>query len=667
MMARRARTLLISVAAAAAILSETGGHLHAQDAGGGLTIRTETRVVLVDAVVADKKGKFIRDLAANDFQVWEDGKEQRISGFSLESSGVSPERPAAHYIAMFFDTSRVDQASQATLRREGIRFVDGFASPDRYMAVANYNTNGGLRIAQNFTTERDRLKKALAEVPAGWSPDPITGGEGEIALRTRGRGRGNAAPAADTSGYRNMLSSLRSLADSLAVIRGRKALVFFGGASPVSGDLLSDVKATIDACNKANVAVYTVDSKPAASGGGTADITSAGPAQSIMRLDAGPQDRSVIRSLAEGTGGVAFLNTNDIAESLGKVAQEQDQYYLLSYTPSVDSAEGSCHELRVKVERKGADVRARRSYCTSKPADALSGKPAGKDLETRAASGGGKMTAKMQLPWFYSAPGIARVDVAMDIVPSGMKFTKEKGKLHGEFDLAGVAYKPDGSIAARMSDAVKLEFDSQQQVDAYLKTPYHYQNQFEIAPGEYTFRMAFSSDSSGTNGFGKAEMPLRIDPWNGQTLSMSGLALSHDVHPAADLAGDLDVSLLEGPRPLVSRGFEAVPSGTVQFHAGEPGYLYVEAYEPLLAAVKAGAPLPVVGVRVRVLDRSTGQQKQDTGFRSAGIYERPGNPVIAIASPLTIAGLPVGAYRLEVSVVRETGAPVIRTADFEID
>ena len=50
--------------------------------------------------------------------------------------------------------------------------------------------------------------------------------------------------------------------------------------------------------------------------------------------------------------------------------------------------------------------------------------------------------------------------------------------------------------------AVKLEFDSQQQVEAFLKTPYHYQNQFDIAPGQYTFRMAFSSDSSGAQGFG---------------------------------------------------------------------------------------------------------------------------------------------------------------------
>jgi len=354
-----ARSLVFCAAAAVAMLSETAIRLHAQDAAG-LTIHAETRVVLVDAVTVDKKGKFIRDLAAKDFRLWEDGKEQKIAGFSLESSGVSPERPAAHYIALFFDTSTADQASQVTVRQQGIRFVDGFASPDRYMAVVNYNMNGGLRVARNFTTDRDQLKKALSEVPAGWSPTPIAPGDGARALGRNGRGRGIAAPAIDTSGYRNMLASLRSLVNSLAVIRGRKALVFFSGGIPPAEDLLTDVKATIDACNKANVAVYTVGSGPAGGGGSTDASLSPGLAQATNRLDVGTQDSNITRGLAEGTGGIAFLTTNNLAEALGRVAQEQDEYYLLTYTPALESAEGSCHELRVKVDRRDLEVRARK-------------------------------------------------------------------------------------------------------------------------------------------------------------------------------------------------------------------------------------------------------------------------------------------------------------------
>lgn len=656
----------------AALLALSTPKLQAQDAG--LILRSETRVVLVDAVATDKKGKFAQDLTQKDFKVWEDGKEQTISSFSLESSGVSPERPSKHYIAMFFDTSTAGETGQMAVRQEGIRFVDGFASPDRYMAVINYNFDGGVRVAQNFTTDRDLLKKALAVVPGASNSTPMGAGTAGNPPRPGPTRGAPAAPAVDTFAYRSMLTSLRSLVNSLAAIRGRKALVFFSGGLAVSGDLLRDLQETVDACNKANVAVYTVGAGPGGNGGGTSSASAPPTAGRTSRTGVGitsdlsTEDQNIARTLSEGTGGISFLTTNDLAASLGRVAQEQDQYYLLAYTPTVDSPEGSCHELRVKVDRNDLDVRARKGYCTSKPVDLLSGKPVGKDLEARAAgSAAGNIKANMQLPWFYSAPNVARVNLAMDIVPSALKFQKEKGKFHSELDLAGVAYKPDGTVAARVSDAVKLDFETQQQVDAFLKAPYHYENQFEIAPGEYNFRMAFSAESSGAQGFGKVEIPLKVDSWNGQTLSASGLALSHDAHPAADLAASLDVSLLEGLRPLVAKGIEVVPTGTDQFHPGEHAVLYFEAYEPLLAEAKPGTPLPPVGVRVRVLDRATGAQREDAGIKSIGSFERAGNPAIPIYAPLPVANLPAGAYKLEVTVMRPTGDPVIRTTDFVIN
>ena len=115
-----------------------------------------------------------------------------------------------------------------------------------------------------------------------------------------------------------------------------------------------------------------------------------------------------------------------------KWRRKQDQYYLLSYTPTVDSAEGSCHELKVKVDRGDLEIRARKSYCTSKPADLLSGKHAGTALEARAASAApGNIAAKMQLPLVLQrAQRRACVNIAMEITPPAMKFQKEKrGKL----------------------------------------------------------------------------------------------------------------------------------------------------------------------------------------------------------------------------------------------
>src|SRR5271157_5346213 len=53
-------------------------------------IRVETRLVLVDSVVTDKKGNYVRDLTAKEFKVWEDNKEQAITTFSFE--GIPPRR-----------------------------------------------------------------------------------------------------------------------------------------------------------------------------------------------------------------------------------------------------------------------------------------------------------------------------------------------------------------------------------------------------------------------------------------------------------------------------------------------------------------------------------------------------------------------------------------------
>jgi hypothetical protein len=256
----------------------------------------------------------------------------------------------------------------------------------------------------------------------------------------------------------------------------------------------------------------------------------------------------------------------------------------------------------------------------------------------------------------------------MDIDTSATKFRKEKGRLHGEIDLLGIAYKRDGSAAARVSDAVMLDFETQQQADSFVKMPYHYAGRFEIAPGDYTFRMAFSS---GDKEFGKVEMPLNIGAWNGQVLSVSGLALSRDAHPMTDglLVAGLDNSLLEGPRPLVAQGVEVLPTGTNQFRSGERGLFYFEVYEPQLGRLPATKPqtLPNVALRIRVLNRATGQQKNDSGPMSAGSHMLPGDPVIPIALGLPLADLSAGSYRLEVSVMDDKGQDaVVRTVDFDM-
>ena len=96
------------------------------------TLKVETRVVLVDAVVTDKKGNYIHDLAANDFKLWEDGKEQPVTSFSREDTNADPAHPAKHYMVLFFDNSTMDFGDQAKARDAAAKFIDSNAAPNRY-------------------------------------------------------------------------------------------------------------------------------------------------------------------------------------------------------------------------------------------------------------------------------------------------------------------------------------------------------------------------------------------------------------------------------------------------------------------------------------------------------------------------------------------------------
>lgn len=673
-------------------------------------IRSETRVVLVDVAAVDRQGSPVRDLTEKDFRIQEDGKEQKISSFSLGSAALSPEQSQKHCIVLFFDTSTLSATAVASMRQEALRFVDGFASPDRYMAVVQFA--GGLRILRNLTADPAQIKAALSTIQ-GSSAGSAS------ASNAAARSQVTGGSAADTYSFSSMMASLRSVADSLGPIRGRKALVLFSGGTIPNGDITDALLLTTDALNRANVAVYAVsaptllgeasprrknrvgaifaalsalapspdsaamsffqgrgmpaDASTAAPTPGNAGVRPTLPGTSgagnnpggnpsiVASTDMKAVNEGVLRSLAEATGGMMLTASNDLAGALGKIAQEQDGYYLLGYTPSVDAPEGSCHTLHVTTSHSGITVRARKGYCTVARAALTGGGPAAGGLEAKAlGTSPGTMAAKMQIPYFYSRPDVAHVNLTMDIVTKGMKFQKDKGKLHGELDIAGVADANGGAVAARFSDRVRMDFDSQQEADNFLAAPYRYTRQFDIAPGQYSFHVAFASSDQN---FGKAEMPLAIGPWDGKTLSVSGLVLSHAAHPATDLASDLDPSLLEGAHPLISQGTEVVPAASSQFRAGERGFFYFEAYEP-----KMSTPPPVVAVRYRVLDRATGRQISDSGGTNASNFIRPGSAVVPIGLVLPSATLAPGAYRLEVSVSDDAaGTPVVRLVDFDVN
>ncbi len=620
-------------------------------------IQTETREVLVDAIVTAKNGAYIRDLSAKDFRVSQDGKEQTIKGFELESASAAAQPRS---LILFFDETSMEARDQIQARQAAASFIDAEAAPNHMMAVVTFN--GSVRVAQNFTNNAGRLKDALAQASFhGLAPSAADSDRSHDPSRTeedRLVGHATGTSLATSMGVRNMLHALGDLGRSLDVLPGRKIVVVFTGTLVSSTDPKSELRDAVEAANKSGVAFYPVDVRPVFAqtdpGGAPAPVPrgpymqrgSAGPGGGPQGdaddlgspvSDSGSNSQQLLFGLANGTGGFVVRNTSDLLAELQKIAQEQEQYYALTYV-APESKEGTCHSIRVKVDRKGTTVRSRTNYCTSKPLDLLAGTAAAKELDQRAAAPqSGDIGASIELPYFYTAPNVARVQVAMEIQADKLKFENRKGRQHAELNFLGIAAGADGEVRARFSDALKLDFDNPSQIENLKGKSLHYEKEFKIVPGQYTFTIAFTQ---GDASFGKVQMPLAIEPWTGE-FGLSGVALSRETHPAADLGLSLG---LEGRTPLVADGVQVIPSGSWQFAKSQPAYFYFEVYGAGAAGARA---------HVRVLDRKTGEQKWDGGSVTLTAKSNGGK--------LPTDSLATGSYQLEI-----TANDLKRTADFDV-
>ena len=646
----------------------------------GTIIQTETRVVLVDAVVTDKKGGYVSGLTQKDFRVWEDNKEQRISSFSAEASqGPSQKR----YLVLFFDETTMAALDRSRAKAAANRLVDTFSGPDRVAALVSYS--GSFSIVQNFTNDAERLKGAINGVKfppggaASVAPDAslqLTYGAGAFASR-------------------GVLLALRALARNMTNLPGRKSLVLFTGGFPGTSLQRPELMAALDACNRANIAAYPMDlggsdaqassgitppgiAQPAAAptrshlkesgepGSIDDDFSASSPPWRTSGPAASSQNssltsRQIMDMLAEGTGGFVTSASNPAA-GIVRIAAEQEAYYLLGYTPAA-GPDRNCHSIQVKTERSGLLVRARSGYCNVKPPAQKAGGAAEQQLEARAAApGAGTWAASMQAPFFYVWPGLARVNVALDVATAPLQFEKRNGKMHAAIDFLGLAFASDGSVAARFTDSLDLNLADSREVEKLKQKPLHYESQFEIAPGSYTLKLTFVSTGEA---FGRLERPLSIEPFEAGQFAISALALSKEVRRAAAGSAEIEALLLQDKTPLIANDLQVVPSGSSDFQQGAPAMFYFEVYEPLPANPEAKGTA-LVAVQIRVTERNTGDAKSDSGLMRLESPKDPGSPFIPVALKVPLERLEPGTYLLELTATDSANNTARRTADFQV-
>jgi hypothetical protein len=343
-------------------------------------------------------------------------------------------------------------------------------------------------------------------------------------------------------------------------------------------------------------------------------------------------------------------------------------FYLLAYVPP-DSAKGSCHGINVKVKGLAVLFFAQADYCNAphSPSDPLYGTSLSKQMEDFAASGNqGGIPLMLQTASFYRDAKPARAYITVEFPSSAIKYHETPSGLRHEVGILEMVYRKDGTIVLRSSDINEDRGPAPGSRGYYsfsrLLMPNHHEAQMELLPGDYNLRIVLSDGTK----FGRAEMPITVDSYDGKQLGVSSIAICKQFHDHKETMDNLDQSrpsTLSDFVPLISKGMEFTPAADTNFRKKGTLFAYYEVYEPLLASASATA----VQTRVRIINATTGEIKSDTGLRSAADWMQPGNPVIPVSQEVKLKKLAKGSYRIEVQASDSAGRSTVwRTASFTV-
>ncbi|MDQ3748935.1 MAG: VWA domain-containing protein [Acidobacteriota bacterium] len=320
-------------------------------------IKVETNLVTFPVSVLDRDGRFITGLRKEDFQIFENGVEQKIDSFA------TVEQPFT--VILMIDVSpstafRIDEIHEAA-----IAFVDQLRRDDKVIVVS---FDEKFRVLSQATNNRSVLQNAIrrAEFGDGTSLyDAVDNVINRELSRIEGRkavvlftdGVDTTSRRADYQSTARATEEIDALFypiryDTSVEMANRNGGVNFpqrrrGG----SGDIVADILAGI-------------------LGGGNVQIGgSAGGSREDYE-----KGKRYLEELARNSGGRKFEANNDLSAAFSGIAEELRRQYSLGYYPETIGQKGERKKIRVRVKRPNLVVRAKDSYIVGTTEKKLAGK-----------------------------------------------------------------------------------------------------------------------------------------------------------------------------------------------------------------------------------------------------------------------------------------------------
>jgi VWFA-related protein len=531
----------------------------------GSSFPAQVEGVVVDAVVLDRRGDPVGGLTAEDFLVEEDGSPQTVTSFepvamaesreavtpgtSRVSTNLAPAPPGpSRTFVIVFDNVHMAPERVGAAREAVMEFLATGLQPGDQVTLVP--TSGGAWWSTNMPEGREDLVAALARLeglrPRSMSIDRISDweamrlylhrdqrvgaevvrryyehrlileppggteraeaglGEGHPLIRTKAAEVYQAA----LQRKRATLGSLERVAESLAPVKGRKAVILVSEGF-VHEPTLTEFREVVRASRRANAAVYFIDARGLRGGPATFDAEI--PETTDVRDLGSVLEQSILEaqgsdSIAIDTGGFSVKNRNDLGQGLLRIARESRSYYLIGYQPGNTKRDGKYRSISVKVpNRDDVEVRARKGYYALDEGKAA----------PRATLEGLDPDVRRSLDSPYLSHGITLRLSSLVLGPSGEG--RAQVLLVAEADARAFAFQERGG---RFEDIVEsfvlvssrdtgenqhqeklIELSLPAEVKAQLEASWlPVMREFRLAPGVYQARLLLRDRNSGRSG-----------------------------------------------------------------------------------------------------------------------------------------------------------------------
>jgi len=182
------------------------------------------------------------------------------------------------------------------------------------------------------------------------------------------------------------INGLLAVINPMRNLPGRKTIVFFSEGLALPPSVSMKFPAVINAANRANVAIYTIDSAGLRTTGGQEEAARELNSIAAQRMNQqargtdrgvnGPYTKSLERNedllrfdprsglgqLADQTGGFLIHDTNDLTNGLRRISDDMHGYYMLTYVPKNEDYNGRFRRINVKLSRSNLELQTRKGY-----------------------------------------------------------------------------------------------------------------------------------------------------------------------------------------------------------------------------------------------------------------------------------------------------------------